>query len=565
MPITAAIYDPNRGYKQWLRSEIYTGPNGSGRYVPNVDDSVWDWTAGIYRVTAVNTTNGLSTIIPWTFPNQSGPTDEDVFLGAGPGPIGESFRVYLDKSVVPHTLAVDGRVRMYSTEASYIRVFLGTDVSVAGKVISAYYNQSNQLVDDKIPLDAVVIPGTPNVSIKMPKIGATSYDLNDGEVVSIVAYNNIGQAICVAKFIIKETAFIRQTDAGQKYISNISIESPFISNSNNRLIEYPINMTLESVPLMGVVTYTDGSTMRLPVDGNKFILYGRDQYVSTVLGQTIPLVLSYRLGVDEVNYISQSSHNHQISVDYQATTIGADGTYSVKLFVVPVWTTPVSGAPHYRLEYFLYNLDRQQYFHVTPYIEVPSGSNIYDPTLYGIQQYLTVAVDLARVNGAFNEYRHVQTFRVALLSEGDVENFEDTRWQITYEPGQNPVYGTGLIARCEYSNINSWGVDITCAAASVDDWLVNTYYAAKPLFNPENEDLEDIRPTHFKLRSSLNPNSYLFETTFLLDQWDQIFTIDSNDISNGEALYIDFIKRVGLTDLQMGTAGLPFRAVYTGP
>jgi hypothetical protein len=47
--------------------------------------------------------------------------------------------------------------------------------------------------------------------------------------------------------------------------------------------------------------------------------------------------------------------------------------------------------------------------------------------------------------------------------------------------------------------------------------------------------------------------------------WDDIHIIDSNDLANGEVLYIDFIKRVGATDLQMGTAGLPFRAVYTGP
>lgn len=565
MPITAPVFDPDRGWRMWLRSEIYTGPSGSGRYVPNIDDAVWDWTAGVFRVVDVNTTTGLSTLVFHTFPEQSGPDDEDIFLGAGPGPVGESFRMYVDKSVVPHTMALDARVRIYSSEASYIKVFLGTDVSTAGTVISAYYNQSNILVGENIPLDSIEVPAITDAPIKIPKIGSTSYDLHDGEIVSVVAYNDIGQAICVAKFIVKETAFIRQTDAGQKYISGIHIESPFISNTNNRLIEYPINITLASVPLIGVVTYTDGSTLRLPIDGTKFTLYGRDQYVSTVLGQKIPLVLSYQLGVDEVNYVSQSSHNQQISVDYEATTIAVDGTYSVKLFVFPVWTVPVSGPEYYRLEYFLYNLDRQQYFHVTPYIEVPTGANVYDPTLYGIQQYLTVAVDLARVNGAFSDYRHVQTFRVALLNPGNVDNFEDTRWLVTYEPGQSPVYGDNLVAKCEYTNINNFGVDISVEANSADEWLLKTFYATKPLFNPANEDMADIRPTHFKLRASTNPNTYLFPTTFLLDAWDDIHIIDSNDLANGEVLYVDFIKRVGATDLQMGTAGIPFRAVYTGP
>jgi hypothetical protein len=565
MPITAPIFDPDRGWRMWLKSEIYTGPTGTGRYVPNIEDAVWDWTAGVFKVVDVNITTGLSTLVLHTFPTQSGPSEEDIFLGAGPGPVGESFRLYVDKSVVPHTVAIDSRVRMYSTESSYIKLFLGTDISVSGTIISAYYNQSGTLVGENIPLDSITVPGISNAPIKFPKIGSTSYDLHDGEIVTCVAYNDVGQAICTAKFIVKETAFIRQTDAGQKYISGISIESPFLSLTNNKLIEYPINATLASIPLIGVVTYTDGSVVRLPIDGTKFSLYGRDQYVSTVLGQKIPLVLSYQLGVNESNYASQSSHNQQISVDYEATTVAADGTYSVKLFVFPVWTVPSSGTPYYRLEYFLYNLDRQQYFHVTPYIEVPTGSNVYDPTIYGMQQYLTVSVDLAQVNGLFSEYRHVQTFRVALMNQGDVANFDDTRWLVTYEPGQNPVFGDNLIARCEYTNINSFGVDITAEALSVDEWLNKTYYACKPLFNPATEDMADIRPTHFRLRSSTNPNNYLLPTTFLLDAWNDIHIIDSNDIANGEVLFIDFIKRVGSTDLQMGTSGLPFRAVYVGP
>lgn len=566
MPITAPIFDPDRGWRMWLKSEIYTGPSGTGHYVPNVEDAVWDWTAGVFRVIDVDTVTGLSTLQYHTFPNQSGPTDEDIFLGAGPGPIGESFRLYVDKSVIPYTVALDARVRIYSTESSYIKIFKGTDISVTGTIISAYYNQSGILVGENIPLESITVPSISDAPIKMPKIGSTSYDLHDGEICTVVAYNDIGQAICVAKFIVKETAFIRQTDAGQKYISNISLESPFINSLNNRQIDYPVNITLASVPLIGVVTYTDGSQMRMPVDGTKFTLYGRDQYVSTVVGQTIPLVLTYQLGVDEVNYISQSSHNQQISVDYQATSIAEDGTYSVKLFVFPVWTTPVGGGtPFYRLEYFLYNLDRQQYFHVTPYVEVPAGGNVYDPTLYGVQQYLTVAVDLAEINGAFNEYRHVQTFKVAILNDGSVDNFNENRWLVTYESGQSPVYGEGLIAKCEYSNVNNMGVDITCGAASVDAWLLKTYYAAKPLFNSFTEDLAAIRPTHFKLRASTNPNQYLYPTTFLLDAWNQTHIVDSSDLSNGEVLYIDFIKRVGGTDLQMGTAGIPFRAVYTGP
>lgn len=565
-PFIAPVFDPNRGWRMWERSEIYTGVLGPGEYVPNVGDGVWDWTAGVFKVVAVNPTTHESTLVLHTFPDQSGPDDQDVFLGAGPGPVGESFRMYVDKSVLPHSMAFDARVRIYSTEAHHVKVFLGTDISVAGTIISAYYNESMILQGENIPLDSITVPSISDAPIKIPRIGYTSYDLHNGEVVAAVTYNLAGQAICVAKFVVNETAFIRQPDTGQKYITNIHLESSYISNINNRLIEYPVNITLQSVPLMGVVTYSDGSSLRLPVDGNKFMLYGRDQFVSTIVGQRIPLVLSYRLGPDESNYITQSSHNQQISVDYEATTIAEDGTYSVKLFVFPVWTVPGAGLPYYRLEYFLYNLDRQQYFHVTPYIEVPSGAHVFDPTMYAIQQNLTVAIDLSRVNGAFNEYRHVQTFKVALYNQGDDDTLEDTRWTITYDNVQDPLYGEHLTAVCTYQNVNTYGVDLTAGAESVDAWLDKTYYATKPLMNPNVESLSDIRPTHFKLRTSNFPNQYLTnDPAYLIDQYDQVFNVDSVDIDEGGVIYVDFIKRTATTDLQMGTAGIPLVGFNTPP
>ena len=48
------------------------------------------------------------------------PSEEDIFLGAGSMvQFGESFRLYVDKSVIPHTVAIDSRVRNVSAESLY--------------------------------------------------------------------------------------------------------------------------------------------------------------------------------------------------------------------------------------------------------------------------------------------------------------------------------------------------------------------------------------------------------------------------------------------------------------
>ena len=80
------IFDSNRGFREWLRSEIYTGPTGTGVYVPNVDDKVWDWVQGILRVVAVDMSTGLSTLQAWQAPAEPEPENRlDILSGVGPG------------------------------------------------------------------------------------------------------------------------------------------------------------------------------------------------------------------------------------------------------------------------------------------------------------------------------------------------------------------------------------------------------------------------------------------------------------------------------------------------
>ena len=61
--VVVPIHNPDGKFHLWHMREIFRGPN-TGRYVPNIDDAVWDWDTGLYRVTAVDLTTGLSTRFP---------------------------------------------------------------------------------------------------------------------------------------------------------------------------------------------------------------------------------------------------------------------------------------------------------------------------------------------------------------------------------------------------------------------------------------------------------------------------------------------------------------------
>ena len=53
------IYEPNMPWKAWNIKGIYDGTVTGGRYCPKVDDAVWDWDQGLFRVIAVDESTGF--------------------------------------------------------------------------------------------------------------------------------------------------------------------------------------------------------------------------------------------------------------------------------------------------------------------------------------------------------------------------------------------------------------------------------------------------------------------------------------------------------------------------
>lgn len=549
--VIVPIKDPDRGFRTWHIDEIYDG-QGPGRYVPNVDDMVWSWVQGAYRVTDVDYTTCHSTLAKYEPPKDPEVVGEDdVLLGGGPGFQSESYRVYVDDSVTPHTLAVDARCRIYNPTVTGYKLFKGNDYGSDGKVISRRYDQNGTYLGELLPLEPLNDEEDGSLVGLSPAVGYTIDSLEDGEPVTAVFYNPEGSAVSIARLLVKKTAFIRQAYANQKYITGIRIESPFISDADPKTLEYPINMPVQALAMMGVVTYSDGGSKRIPIDGEKFILHGLDTFIPTILGQKIPLVLTYRLSAGEAAYDAQNGAVTHVSESYHAKTVEVDGAYSVKLFVYPTWIDSANG---YRLEYFLYNLDREEVYDATPFVRLATNSPSYNPTLYGQVQNLTLSVNLNEVNGQFSSYRHVQTVGVTLREEGDIDA---ANWEIQYTPNQEPIFGgVGMAAHFEFVNTEYHRLDISLEAGSKEDWLSKIYEPTQPLYNPRIE-AEPPRPTHFKLYF----NNRRIEYT--IDQWDAELEVP-NDLSEGETLYVEFIKRTAQTDLQLAIAGLPMHQIVYG-
>lgn len=548
---TVPVINPDRGHRRWRKSEIYTGPDGVGRYCPNLDDEVWDWATGLWRVVGVDYTTGLSRMIRYEEPLQSdGLQDEDILLGVGPGYQSESFRAFIDTSVVPHTLALDSRLSFKGTTVEYVKVFLGHDIGDESNVISSMYDQNGQLLGENIPLELVLVPNNPNGevsaynrAVKVPMAAYTMRQLPDNEVLTVVAYDQVGNVRSMARVLVCNTAFARTTDAYRKYITSIHLESPFLSEVDQTLLQFPINLPVSALNAIGVVTYSDNTQHKMAIDGSKFNLYGLNNYMATQQGQRLDLVLTYRLGAEEFCYGATANQGKHISTAYKATTLRMDGSYSVKLFCVPVWIDNVYG---YRLRWFLMNLDREEWFEVTNQVSLAVGSAEFRPTDYGVLQNLTVGVNMHEVDSQFKAYRHSQTIGI-VLRQPDNQTSQD-RWGIRYTPGQNPMYGSGVKAKSRMENVNNWKLDLTNGLSNYSVWLDQVFYRAEPLFNPAVEQRAP-EPTHF----ALYINGEDFE--YPLEMWNHEL-VSPHAIKTGEPVIIRFFRRTAVTDIQLGMGAM---------
>jgi hypothetical protein len=532
----------------WSLYQIYRGQAGSNMYIPSVNDYVVDnkganaW----YRVTYVDPTTYIPTLVALTTAPNAVMTTGDLLQGVGPGTQADTFRVYLDQSVIPFELGVDQALYFPGPEVASIKIFTGDDFSNNNNCISALYNQNGTLLSQAIPTVPMTVTypdGSTGTAMTVP-VCYTNVALADGTCVTLIAYSSSGGVVSKRQLLIENSAFIRSADTSVKYVSGISLECAFLSQTNPNLIQFPINALTSGLNLMGVVNYSDGSTAKLPVDGTKFQIFGFDSFVSSVVGQQFPVILKYNLSSDEAVYGANSVNNQLfITETYTAQTTNNDGAYTLKLYAFPVWINAVSG---YRLEWYLYDLDRSEWWDVTSLVTFTSTTPAFQPLTYGTTQAITASVQLNSVENTFTEYIFSQTVYITLLQPGTNTN----PWEVQFTPGQQPPFGPGNLAAVQEIAANDWSINLTSGYATQAAWLAALYTNTQPLTDPSQEAALPM-PNYFAIQL---PDGSSIECP--ISQWNSTQT-STVSLANVTTLFVTFFLRTTTNDLQLSVAGLP--------
>lgn len=537
----APFYTPNAKYEIFSMDQVYKGGPGEGRYVPKIGDRIDDLPLGLsYRVTSLDLATLICQYIEIKPIASSGEFD-DILLGPGPGTQSDTYRIYLDRSVIPYSLAVDARLSVKGTMCRYARIFRGSDLTNQGNIIAHTYDSQGNIIGDMIALELVANPG--NISERTVPVAYTMEDLPDNEIVTVVFYSDVGSVVSKRQLVVENTAFIRQANLGLKYITDISLKCPFLSATDSTTIELPLNVLLPGVNMTGVVHYSDGSTAELPVDGTKFAMLGLEAYTATTPGQKGYLSLRYRPSSNEVLYGGGSGEFTHKSKKFTVVAKQQEGTYSVKLFPYPVWVDAVHG---YSLKWFLYNGDRNVTYDVTGLVEFPANTPAWMPTQYGVNQRITVAINLQNVNGTYKNYRHIQTVEIILRGAATERN--TTNWTVGFEVGQSPLYGDGIHADLTFINSNLYKLKVDAGFTTQADWLQALYYNTKPIIDTTKETAPPV-PTHYRITVGST------EYEFPISQWNSETTVGAGLVNSGTA-FLRFIRRLPDTDLHLAVAGI---------
>lgn len=535
------VYDPSARWCIWGYNDIYLGASGNSKYVPKVNDFVIEPTTfTTYIVLSLDPITLIPTLKEIRPANMSFSfTETDVLFGVGPGTQSDTYRAYLDKSTLPHVLAIDARLKVNGSMVNYAKIFRGSSLGSNAIVISKVYDSQGMFVSENVLLETVAIDSHTNYAVKSVPPCNIVEDLPDSEVVTAVFYDTNGNVVSKRQLLVENTTFIRPLNASMKYVTHIALKSPFMSPTGDNSIDYPLNVPLNALNLIGQVYYSDGSILELPVDGTKFSIFGLDQFTSSIIGQQVGLVLSYSLSENEASYAGVGALSKTITEAYTLRTINPNNSYTVKLFGYPFWIDDVTG---YQMRWWMLNMDRNVFFEVTNYVNFDQNTGPFDPKGYGYLQRKNVSLNLRDVSGAFKPFIHSQLVEIVLNGNPQVNV---NPWTVSNDPSpKHNLFGPGLAVK----KVSDTVINLSNGFNILGDWLQNVYLNTYPLINPSTE-VNPLTPSHFVLTYNG------VDTEYNINTW-------SNDLTLSEVVYLTktvtlrFIKRTSSGDLQLAVAAM---------
>lgn len=531
------VYDPDKHPVEDKEKYVVPYENQLAVDVPN---------GYILRCTKVDYEGNLkATWVVWHLNN---PADENIIeqdwiFGIRGGPmIGEAM-LAVDFSQRPNVARVDATIMRPG--ANYALLFRGNNP--AGKIISAVYDQGGVMQTNKIPTPLAEILDRTNLEIKTTgqfSVTENEESLVNGTQCFLAFYDADGDFIPPGQLVrVQHSAYMKDHRIGIKYVDSIRLLAPWFSNSNQpEKIIVPINVNLLSLELRAEVLYSDGnSSGPMPVNGEKFSLEGLQEHRPTYPGQTSDVVLVYKLGPAEQFYKARPGNPLFERVTYTLEAGNVEGAYTPRLFTYPQWDASILG---YRLQHFLYDLDRKTFVDVSDVVTINERSPAWRPSQYGVAQSMIFNINLRDVAPTYVSATFIQYTEIVLYRD---INTVGKKFDVSF------VFDKPTYQNKEAKAVNN-GASTTVSVRQdfyrINDWINAMYWSVYPSYDTFNEDKAPL-PTHFYLMHE-DGRKWLYP----LEDWNKDLPI-SVSMQPGKTWYIVWVARDGNgNELQLANTGV---------
>lgn len=505
----------------WHLKEIYMGVPGVVTqllYVPNVDDLVFDGQNTLYKVEAVDPVTALPTLIAVNLQEgfNSHVSDPDNLMhGLRSYEPHIVNRVFVDTTTTPATVSIDARYRIYGSEATRAKLFLGFDTSTQGTVISKKLSSSGIVISDTVDLEPLY-PG--NHTVKRPGRFHTETALEDGERVTLVVYNAAGKVCGEHPFIVRNAGMISGPTASSIYIEDVELVSDLLSQEDSELIVNPLHTPLMTNMFTCRVHYSNGLFSDHAVDGNKVKIHGITAFNTSLLGPITQVVLSYYPSPGEPAINVSGALKPSINKIYKLANRAMTNDPALKLYVAPVWV-----GNGYKLLVYLTDAEYNREVDVTAHsvITLEEGG-VFRGNVYGQQQKIRVSLNMdVAAPGRYPGFVHTQQITLTLNQPGSATTAE---WVIDYGGDGFTYQGDRIFCHALLTGNKEFRIDGN--ETNLIDWLSRTYRAIDPLFNPTLASAAP-EPTHVRLENG-NPDGSRLITTIPVTDWDKLLTLGTD-------------------------------------
>lgn len=554
----APSYDPD-GKWMWISIEdMFSGNEGNNKIIPKVGDYVIEPESfTVYIVAALDYNTYLPTLEQTDITAPTSITSISDKISSPTLPVtSNTYRLYYDNNTSPASVSVDARLVVYSNRVYYAKLFKGTNIYDSNSVISVNYDSSGNVAGDYVPVVSVHFDNTNNFYAKIVPTFNTNYALKNGDSVTLVLYNSDSSVVSVQVLTVVEVTGFVQASGPRKYITGLSLDSPFMSDTVPSTLQYPVNLDIKNLDLVGVVSYSDATKKYVPVaPGGGFYVYGIEQFNKSELFQPTPLILKYVFGEGEGAVNNVTYTNDAITDKIDLISVPEITSYTFKLYCVPVYVNQNVG---YQLAWFVLSLSRNSYFNVTSLINYSSNTN-YNPKNFSYQQNVYASLFAGNVSTSLPQI-YISSYTGVFLN--DPLGAADYPYVVYQDKVNSPSVGFGLGLRAVALDSSYTNLDISQNMTDFNIWLSAVYYNNLPLINTSTEQTPPT-PTHFEVYYNPNPvgnnlSSWIdgmLSDRYMIQQWNTPITLRSV-LSKRANIIIKFLYINGTTNSVLGISSM---------